>query len=189
MKSRGPAIVAGVWLVTAAAGFWHWSIRYAIPVEPPKGQEAASRIPDRLKGMLSSARPTVFFAWNPDCPCTAADEPHVRDLMKRWPELGWVVVAPEAEQDREARKRGLKGRFAAGAAGDLGLWAAPAALIADPDGRVLYRGGINAFRFCTREDGQLVRLVLEDLEAGRPPRLDSGPFYGCPIPGARRSLP
>jgi hypothetical protein len=189
MKGRGSAIVAGVWLVSAAAGFWHWSLRYALPVEAPVGRKAADRVPAELAGLLSAEESTVFFAWNPDCPCTAADEPHVRELMSRWPELSWVVVAPDSGHEAESRKRKLSGRFLSGMAGKLGLWAAPAAVIAASDGRILYRGGINAFRFCTREDGQLLRRALEDLEAGRPPRISSGPFYGCPIPGARRSLP
>jgi hypothetical protein len=177
-----------LWLAATAAGFWAFSWRYAAPVVGPEGAAAPEQLPASARALLHPEETTVFLAWNPDCPCTQADEPHLKALMKQHPRAHWVILTPDATPAKLAAERGFKGAVRTGLTDELALWASPGALVATPKGEILYRGGVNAFRFCQNPSGQLLRLALEAAEEGSAPQAKEGPFYGCPFPGSRRTL-
>ncbi len=177
-----------LWLTAAGAGFWAFSWRYAAPVVGPDGAQPPAQLPEAARPHLHPRKTTVYLAWNPDCPCTQADEPHLHQLMKDHPEAHWVILAPSSVPAKLAAQRGLKGAVERGLTDELALWASPGAVVASPQGKILYRGGVNAFRFCQNPSGQLLRLALEAAADGRAPKAQEGPFYGCPFPGSRRAM-
>jgi hypothetical protein len=55
-------------------------------------------------------------------------------------------------------------------------------VVLDGEGRVRYRGGIDSDRTHLHEDATpFLRLALDDLLAGRPPRVAEGKTLGCSL--------
>ncbi|GIV11175.1 MAG: hypothetical protein KatS3mg020_0666 [Fimbriimonadales bacterium] len=125
-------------------------------------------------------------------------EPHVRDLVKQFTPRGVqvatvIIVHDERILDAEAlqqlRGRGIETSMVVDRGGALarrfGVWAAPAAVIANPQGRIVYIGAYNIGRYCSNEETAFAKQALEAALAGRKPPRASTPFYGCQVPSAR----
>jgi peroxiredoxin len=147
--------------------------------------------PETLAQLTGPARYTVVVFVALHCPCFAAHDQRLRDLAQAYGPRGVAFVGVDSEVDEtpatvaaKGAERGLPFPIlldpGARLADRLGAEYATYTVILDRDGRVLYRGGIDADKQRLHDDTTMyVRDALEDLVNGRPPRLSEGKALGC----------
>jgi hypothetical protein len=136
-------------------------------------------------------RATVLYTWSVPCPCVQRVEPRLRALAERFERAGggvaWVGIDGEPEDTAE-RVRAKHGAIEAfypvlrdpeqRLCRRLGLLSACQVAVLDGEGRLAYRGSLDA----DYEDGRGEHLAeaLEAIVAGRkPPVRERGHVYGC----------
>lgn len=149
---------------------------------------------------LAGRRATVLLAWSVPCPCVEAVEARVQALMRRYGPaqgVGWVAVDGEPHDTVERVREKLLRLDAPypllldpgqALCTRLGFTAATQVAILDGEGRLAYRGALDADLAVGR--GEHVATVLDALLRGRPlPFVERPHVYGCdfgdPAHGAR----
>lgn len=213
MKTRSALpIVAALlgWLALTVGAFWHLEWQYLRPVaRPPGGVQVCpetlppSPVPTLAtdQGVIPLDQPgqvTWLNVWNPDCPCSRYAEAQVQRLAAKFAGRGvrlitLVECGASAREQRDAlaawHKRGSASSPAAAdpegrVARRLGVWAAPAAVMFNRQGRVAYVGAYNAARFCDNPATAWAAQALDAIAQDRRPPRPSTPFYGCQVSAA-----
>ncbi len=153
---------------------------------PPVGAIDPSVLPSR-------APLTVLVFFSPGCHCLAAHDARLVSMATRYRPHGvqFFMVDSEANGDEardqaEAQRRGypfpmLRDRGAA-LADRVGAEYASYSVVLDAAGRVLYRGGIDSDRNDLHDDATpYLQDALDDVLAGRSPRLTQGKTLGCSL--------
>ncbi|MBN9167880.1 MAG: redoxin domain-containing protein [Myxococcales bacterium] len=145
-----------------------------------------------LPGDLARSKLTVVVFYADRCPCFRAHEERIRELSRTYASRGvaFLLVDSEVGATMErataaVRERDLPpiaidpgGRLA----GALGAEYATYSVVLDPNGEVLYRGGIDSDKNrLTDEPQEYLREALDDLLAGREPRRKEGKTLGCAL--------
>jgi hypothetical protein len=149
---------------------------------------ATTTMPDDL----ARAKITVIVFYAEHCPCFRVHEARLQELARTYAERGvrFVLVDSEvsatAERDaRAARERGLPAIAldpGAKLADALGAEYATYTVVLDAEGHVRYRGGIDSDKERLHDDADAyVRNALDDLLAGREPRMAEGKTLGCAL--------
>jgi hypothetical protein len=197
----GIVLVTAVVLLTGiGAIFWQQDWRYALPtprpshlVQPPPG--STPKMPAALAalGIGKQTGPVLLHFFNPDCPCSRFNIPHIRELKRKYGRcLRFIAVL----QGRDARQTLLKTTpldldmesivdTTGAIAGAVGVYSTPQAVLLDAQGRLYYRGNYNTARYCSNPATEFARLAIEALLAGRPaPPIPSAASraYGCSLP-------
>jgi AhpC/TSA family protein len=141
----------------------------------------------------SRATWTVLVFFSPSCHCFMAHEARLRALYDAYGPRGvqFLVVDSEArgspERDEaEARRRGypfpiVQDRGAA-LADRLDAQYATYSVVLDEQGRIRYHGGIDSDHDRLHDDATFyLRDALDDLLAGRAPRLAESKTLGCAL--------
>ncbi|HZU85637.1 MAG TPA: redoxin domain-containing protein [Polyangiaceae bacterium] len=140
-----------------------------------------------------ASRFTVLVFFSLDCHCFAAHEERLRALYREYVPRGvtvWIVDsevrASRARDDAEAERRGLPFPILLDPGGKLadrlGAEYATYSVVLDAEARVRYSGGIDSDKTHLRADATpYLRDALDDLLAGRPPRLAVGKALGCAL--------
>jgi hypothetical protein len=143
--------------------------------------------------LAGSAPLTVFVFFSPDCHCLAIHEPRLRALFDGYHAKGvqFFMVDSEVrgsvERDAsEASRRGyafpILGDRGAKLADVLGAEYATYSVVFDTQARVRYRGGIDTDKSHVHDDATpYLRAALDDLLAGRDPRIPEGKTLGCSL--------
>ena len=174
---------AAVWLAAALGGFWLWE-RYDATPGPQGGSAAAT-----AQAATGGWRLTLFA--HPHCPCTRTSLREMTEIPRDAPALSVRVVfvrpagAPE-EWERgdswEAAGRMPGAEVARDVDGTeakrLGAKTSGLAVLSDPGGRIVFRGGLTSGR---GRGGDSVgrRAVLSWLRTGRGD--PTAPVFGCPL--------
>jgi hypothetical protein len=145
------------------------------------------------RSLSRSARLTVFVFFSAHCRCVDAHDARLRALEGGYGPQGvqFIMVDSEVtatvENDAaEGRRRGYRFPFvvdrSAKLARAVGAASAAYVVVSDAEGRVQYRGGIDSDRVSLHEDATFfLRDALDDLLAGRPPRVREGKALGCAL--------
>lgn len=208
MKQRvslGITVLLLLWGGGTALAFWQFEGQYMRPVSRPAG--AAVAHPDLLpasplaavkteEGTISLAgrQPvTLLNFWNPHCPCSRFAEGDVRHLVHEYRPAGVrfiTVIATGAAEQSEAssawKARGIAGTAAVTdtdnrIAQRFGVWAAPAAVILDQQGRIAYVGAYNSARYCNAPDTAWAAKALAAITHGQKPPRTKTLFFGCQL--------
>lgn len=178
------ALVAGVGLA-----FWTQEVRYATPAEPPPGvavPAAGATLP--LDGLIApDGRPILVHVYAPDCPCSRFNRTEMAEMGRLFGgRLATVVLAvgPADEPVPGLAADAVLADPDGAAAARLGVYATPQAVLLDPAGRLVYRGGYNRGRYCADPRTAFARRAAERLLAGEPVEQATGPVFGCPTPAA-----
>lgn len=175
-------LIGFVWLSAVAGGLWAWERYDATPgaaaAPAAAGEEAAGRW-----------QLTVFA--HPHCPCTRAALDEAAGIASAAPEVRVRVLfvrPPGARGDWEAGESWARAAQIPGAAVALddggvlarrsGARTSGQAVLAAPDGRVVFRGGLTAARGRGGENSG--RRSILDWVGGRTGAADA-PVYGCPL--------
>ena len=143
--------------------------------------------------LATRARLTVWVFFSRDCHCLTQHDARLRELYEAYHPRGVeiVMVDPEVKSSpaidaAEAARRGYPfpiyfdrgGRLARA----LDAQYATYTVIVDERGQVQYRGGFDSDKTHLRADATpYVRNALDDLLAGRPPRLAETKTLGCAL--------
>ena len=142
---------------------------------------------------LGSRAPlTLFFFFSAHCPCMSAHDSRMRALYDRFhARVQFVAVDSEVGASPPADEEQAKGRrypFAiwvdrdASLARALGAEYATYSVLVDEHGHVRYAGGFDSDRTHLRPDATpYLSNAIEDLLAGREPRIARGKTLGCAL--------
>ena|SRR6266700_6431117 len=197
---RKKAII--VWLVFLCAGiialFWHNEWKYNLPTPVPADYKAVNTgTPVQLAGILSPGdhKPLFLHFFNPDCPCSRFNMPHVKSLVQQYGKdvnFAIVVMNNDTYTAKEIQdKFGLSVPvfFDSTIALECGVYSTPQAVIIDTDHKLFYRGNYNRNRYCTDKKSEYARMALEGL-INNNSNLVFDQFalkaYGCRLPNCRK---
>jgi peroxiredoxin len=143
--------------------------------------------------LVADAPLTVLIFFSRACHCLDQHDARIRALYDEYHPRGVQLVmvdpevraSPEADAS-EATRRGYPFPIlidpGAKLADALGAEYATYSVIVDAQGRVRYRGGFDSDKTHLREDATpYVRNALDDLLAGRPPRVAEAKTLGCAL--------
>lgn len=145
------------------------------------------------RALASDATLTVFVFFSPDCHCLRQHEARLRDLDATFRARGvqFFMVDSEVrasiERDaEEARRRAYTFPIlvdrGARLADAVGAEYAAYAVIVDRSGRLRYRGGVDSDKDHLHADATpYLRDALDDLLAGRDPRVANAKTLGCAL--------
>ncbi|MCS6919983.1 MAG: redoxin domain-containing protein [Fimbriimonadales bacterium] len=207
LKKLFTGVLIVAWLALIGVTYWRMELRFLTPAARPHG--AAHIDPETqpdtpFKRLQTDAgevcllgRYSLLNFWSPDCACSRFMEPHVRDLVREFTPRGVqfltvIIVNDSRISDEDAlqrwRRRGIETPAVIDRDGALarqfGVWAGPAAVIINPEGRIVYLGAYNIGRYCSNEQTAYAKQALEAVVAGRKPPRAKTPFYGCQVPSA-----
>ena len=146
-----------------------------------------------LRRATASARLTVLVFFSPHCRCLDQHEPRLRTFYAAYEPQGvqfFMIdseVGASPERDAvEAQKRGYPFPILLDRGGRLadllGAEYATYSVVLDADGRVRYGGGIDTDKTHLTGDAiPYLRSAIDDLLAGRPPRIPAGKTLGCAL--------
>ncbi len=165
------------------------------PGEPPPAVVVADAAgqPVDLRDAASRAPFTVVEFFSAHCPCQEVHDARLRALYTDFAPRGVGFYAIDAERGASAERakhEAAERRYPypllvdpRGASADaLGAEFATYTVILDRDGRVRYAGGIDSDRTHLTDDAHAyLRDALDDLLAGREPRVTRGKALGCAL--------
>jgi peroxiredoxin len=143
--------------------------------------------------LAAGARFTVLVFFSPECHCLKLHDARLRDLYAAYSTRGVQIVMVDSEKRgtpdadaAEATRRGYPFPIVLDRGGKLadalGAQYATYTVIVDAQGQVLYRGGIDSDEMHLSEDTKAyVKDALDDLLAGRHPRLAEAKTLGCSL--------
>jgi peroxiredoxin len=164
------------------------------PVSAPSivvADTAGGAVDIRAEAAKTSFTVVTFFSAH--CPCQRAHDERMRALYKDFAPRGVGFVAVDAEAGASADRARTEHDVrkypypilvdARGASADaLGAEYATFTVVLDRDGRVRYAGGIDSDRSHLTDDAHAyLRDALDDLLAGRDPRVAHGKALGCAL--------
>ncbi|HWL89387.1 MAG TPA: redoxin family protein [Polyangiaceae bacterium] len=169
---------------------------------PARSPSSMSSIPNRsLPGgdgrphalVAPEAKLTVIEFFSAHCPCQAAHDARLRDLVKSYAPRGVAFLALDSEAGNgieraraEAQRRDYVhpilvdagGAMARALAADYATYT----LVVDRDGHVVYVGGIDSDKNHLTDDAvPYLRDALDDALADRPLRRPDGKTLGCAL--------
>lgn len=163
------------------------------PALPSVPLIAADGAAQDARAIASASKLTAFVFFSTHCHCLDAHEGRLRALAEAYTPRGvrFVMVDSEVASSREldaqeAKRRGypfpIVGDHGAKLANAVGAQYATFTVLVDTTGRVLYRGGIDSDKKTLHADAQMfLRDALDDVLAGRRPRIAEGKTLGCAL--------
>lgn len=145
-----------------------------------------------LPADLARSKLTVLVFYAEHCPCFRVHEARLVELARTYERRGVRVLFVDSEASsnadgdaRAAAERGLPPIAldpGAKLADAVGAEYATYTVVLDARGRVRYRGGIDSDKDLLHDDATLfVRDAVDDLLAGREPRVAEGKALGCAL--------
>jgi Domain of unknown function (DUF6436) len=186
-------IVIAIWLTCTAAAFWWFEIRdwrsFSAPGARLFEMRAAAEVESWFRthvGIDASGQSHLTFVhlYRPDCRCNGFTEPHLQRLMDRYQSRGVRFIAalsPSFDDTAGPGRHPLGLPVIQSSDRSLitaGVNTAPAVLIFDANGRLLYYGPYSDSAWCGTEGG-LVEPVLDLALAGRQPSARTTAIRGC----------
>ena len=168
------------WLAAVAGGLWAWE-RYDTTAGADR--PAAVTAPATARWRL-----TVFV--HPHCPCARATVTELAEVQREAPDLAIRIVFVRPPGTTAGWERGRLWDAAANLTGvevttddgsearRLGAETSGIALLTEPDGRVVFRGGLTRAR--GREGESAGGRAVVDWVQGRR-ALATAPVFGCPL--------
>ena len=141
---------------------------------------------------LAKSKLTVVVFYADHCPCFRVHEARLAKLESDYRAQGVRVLVVDSEveatTDRDAKAAAERGMApinldpGARLADALGAEYATFTVVLDAEGRVRYRGGLDSDKNTLHDDAKpFVRDALDDLLAGREPRVPEGKTLGCSL--------
>ncbi|MBS2024157.1 MAG: redoxin domain-containing protein [Deltaproteobacteria bacterium] len=186
-------------LSVAAWALWHEDGRFGLPTPRPPGlvqPEVATTLvlPQALADAVPRGQgPVLLHFFNPDCPCSRFNLPHLEELKLKYGKDVRIVGLVEGEFAAGKKLLGELGiplvdDESGALANAVGVYSTPQAVILDGQGKLRYRGNYNAARYCDDPETQYARLALEAVLAEAPVALpvQASIAYGCELPRGHR---
>jgi len=175
MKIR--TTILTVWLtlilVTISYLFWHNEWKYSLPTPVPAKYRAAEKgdtINLKNKLFAGSHKPSFIHFYNPECPCSKFNIPHVNSLVKKYgAKINFAIVVMNSnekytvEEIQDKFNPGIPVLFDKSMADSCGVYSTPQAVILDADHKLYYRGNYNKSRYCTDKNSYYAQMAIDSL--------------------------
>ncbi|MTH16646.1 thioredoxin fold domain-containing protein [Flavobacterium sp. LC2016-01] len=190
-------LLLGLWfsLILAAISvlFWKNEFQYSLPTPIPKDYHAVamgSKID--LKCCTADQKPIFFHFFNPECPCSRFNVPHVSELIKKYGDrVNFKIVVINNEKsvsiEEIQKKFGAKipVYFDQQIAKSCGVFSTPQAVLIDGSQNLYFRGNYNKTRYCTDAETNYAQQAIDSLLSHtNAPSFDALALraYGCSLP-------
>lgn len=173
--------------------FWKNEIKYTLPTPVPKSYSPV-HVGDEiiLEGKLEvNKKPVFFHFFNPACPCSRFNIPHVRSLVKKYGnqiDFNIVVISKNTFTEKEIRDKfdlQVPVLFDENIAKACGVYSTPQAVILDANNTLYYRGNYNKSRYCTDKNSNYAQMAIDSLlNKSYQPSFSQYALkaYGCELP-------
>lgn len=190
-------LLVGLWMLLLCAAisvlFWQNEFKYSLPTPVPKNyHEIAMGSKIDLKCCTTDTRPVFIHFFNPDCPCSRFNIPHVSGLIKKYgDQVNFKIVVLNKlknftiEEIQEKFDAKIPVYFDDGIAKSCGVFSTPQAVIINTSGDLYYRGNYNKTRYCTNADSNYAQIAIDALlKQIKTPSFDALALraYGCSLP-------
>ncbi|MDB5313248.1 MAG: hypothetical protein JWO38_7450 [Gemmataceae bacterium] len=172
-----------IWIAAVAGGFWVWE-RYDVTA-------GGVRLPPAVAADPAPGRWQLTLLAHPRCPCTRATLGELAEVLREAPGLSARVVFVRPAETADGWERGESWDVASWIPGvevatdpdgaearRYGAETSGQAVLSDPTGRVVFRGGLTKTRGLTGESPGR-RAVLAWVEGGAGPA--GAPVFGCAL--------
>jgi len=191
-----------VWLSLILAGvsymFWQNELKYTLPTPLPKKYAPIERggyvqLSPELK--VKSGKPVFIHFFNPKCPCSKFNVPHVRSLVRQYANnitFAVVVLGKEkftVEDIRDKFGEEVAVSFDKRIADACGVYSTPQAVLLDAGHNLYYRGNYNKSRYCTEKASNYAQQAIDSfLNSNSNPLFNQYAVkaYGCELPDCRK---
>jgi thioredoxin-related protein len=196
---RTKIILISAWLLliftTISWLFWKNEVKFlqATPVPAQYKKVTTGDVVEDYRLTALNKKDAVFLHFfNPECPCSKFNLPHVRSLIHKYDDkLKFAVVVLDAEKEYTEKeiqdKLGAKVPvlFEKRIADKCGVYSTPQAVILDAGGKLYYRGNYNKSRYCTNKSSNYAEMAIDSfLLQITKPEFDQFALkaYGCELP-------
>jgi len=188
----------GLWLlflfIAIATLFWKNEYKYSQPTPIPKNYrtvDIGTHI-DFGKRFLKKNKPIFIHFFNPECPCSRFNVPHVRGLIKKYSDkIDFRIVVLNKEKDYTVTE--IQDKFDApvpvffdeNISKKCGVYSTPQAVLIDGSQNLYYRGNYNKNRYCTDDNSNYAQMAIDSLLSRNiTPSFDGLALkaYGCSLP-------
>ncbi|MGX7666403.1 TlpA family protein disulfide reductase [Flavobacterium pedocola] len=196
-------IVLTIWfaIILAAISFLFWrnEYKYSLPTPLPKDyQTVAIGEHINLNGKLAAkkSKPLFLHFFNPDCPCSRFNVPHIESLVKKYGDkISFAIVV--INKDKSYNEQDIQDKFDLtipvlfdkSIATSCGVFSTPQAVILDENHKLYYRGNYNKSRYCTDTKSYFAQMALDSLlNKNQNPSFSDLALkaYGCSLPNCEK---
>lgn len=151
-----------------------------------------------LKGKLNatSNKPIFLHFFNPDCPCSRFNIPHIESLVKKYGDkMTFMIVVLDknskyTEEDIQDKfDLTVPVLFDKSIADSCGVFSTPQAVILDENRKLYYRGNYNRSRYCADDKSNFAQIAIDSLlNKSKNPSFDKIALkaYGCTLPNCKK---
>jgi thiol-disulfide isomerase/thioredoxin len=191
-------LLLGLWLsflfLAILVLFWQNEYKYSLPTPIPKNHHdvvMGTHI-DLGKRVTIKNKPVFIHFFNPDCPCSRFNVPHVSGLIKKYGDkIDFKIVVLNKEKNFTIEE--IQNKFDAtipvffdeAMAKKCGVFSTPQAVLIDTSQNLYYRGNYNKTRYCTDADSNYAQMAIDSLlSQNSTPLFDTLALrsYGCSLP-------
>jgi hypothetical protein len=178
--------------------FWNNEYKYSLPTPVPKNHHdvAMGSTIDLGKWGLVKNKAVFIHFFNPDCPCSRFNVPHVSGLIKKYGDkidFKIVVLNKEkyftVEEIQEKFKAKIPVFFEEDMAKQCGVFSTPQAVLIDASHKLYFRGNYNKTRYCTDASSNYAQMAIDSLLGQTAaPSFDFLALraYGCSLPNCTK---
>lgn len=138
---------------------------------------------------------TVFLSAK--CPCSNSHIQELTELAKVYPEFQFIGVHSNVDEDEKLTKAYFETTSLpfpvlqdenTKIADKLGAVKTPHAFVMDPEGKLLYKGGVSNSHDAIRADRKYLREALQNLKENKPVKTPEGRTLGCAISRGEKNV-
>ena len=178
--------------------FWQNEFKYSLPTPVPQHYKAVAMGSKIELGACCpfDQKPIFIHFFNPDCPCSRFNVPHVKDLIKKYGnQMHFKIVVlnkvksftiAEIQEKFDAK---IPVYFEKSIADQCGVFSTPQAVLLDQSHNLYYRGNYNKTRYCTDAKTNYAQMAIESiLSEKHKPSFDAFALkaYGCSLPNCTK---
>jgi hypothetical protein len=165
-----------IWLTLLFSGivtlFWYNEWVFALPTPVPKNYKAVrsgETIHLSLGFMPKDNKPVFLHFFNPDCPCSKFNIPHVKSLIMQYgSEVNFAIVVMSkkkftVKEIQEKFDVNTPVLFDTAIALACGVYSTPQAVLMDASHKLYYRGNYNRSRYCANPQSNYAQMAIEGL--------------------------
>jgi hypothetical protein len=185
--------------IAIAAIFWVSEWKYSLPTPVPVNyQEVNTGSEIKLDHLMAEGpKPIMLHFFNPGCPCSRFNVPHIQSLVKKYSDkVNFAIVVMSnkdnltADDIRDQFNSNVPVVFDRSIADLCGVYSTPQAVIIDKNSKLYYRGNYNKARYCTEKNSEYARIALDALlDNSELPSFDQLALkaYGCQLPACPKN--
>lgn len=174
--------------------FWQNEFKYSLPTPVPQNYRniAMGSKVNLDQCCAYDNKPIFIHFFNPDCPCSRFNVPHVSGLIKKYGDkINFKIVVlnknrnftiEEIQQKFDAK---IPVYFEESIAKKCGVFSTPQAVLMDASHNLYYRGNYNKTRYCTDSQSNYAQMAIDSLLSKNTAPLFNAlalRAYGCSLP-------